>query len=297
MAMSKSEIEQGIEELGPFHHGVELPYDLHTQPEGLSRGEGELHRVQDIQLGAWRAILELFGGSLAGKRVLDVGCNCGGFSVQAARDGAEHVLGVDVVDRYIDQANFIKRALELDQLEFRRLSIEELDPDDVGSFDVTLNFGLLFHLENPVLSMRKLAAVTSHAMVVDTNVDGSRGGAFWRMKVIGGPNPDNPSTSLWRSEEGSAQFVPTRAAVEKLLQLLGFASVTALEPHPDQARRYHKGTRITFVALRTGEGAPEHLFGRDQETRPGPRRVEPRARRTPLFRRLARRARDLWSPR
>ncbi len=188
MALSKSEIEAGVERLGPFHHGIELPYGLHTQPEGLSRGEGELHRVRDIQLGAWSALLELFGGTLAGKRVLDVG---------------------------------------------------------------------------------------------------------W--KVIGGPNPDNPSTSLWRSEEGTAQFVPTQAAVEKLLQLLGFASVTRLEPHPDQARRYHKGTRMTFVALRTGEGAPGHLFGRDPETRPGPRRVEPRARRTPLFRRLARRARDLRS--
>src|SRR6266511_305984 len=232
MALSKSEIEAGVERLGPFHHGIELPYGLHTQPEGLSRGEGELHRVRDIQLGAWSALLELFGGTLAGKRVLDVGCNCGGFSVQAARDGAEHVLGVDVVDRYIDPADVI---------------------------------------------------------------EGSRGGALWRMKVIGGPNPDNPSTSLWRSEEGTAQFVPTQAAVEKLLQLLGFASVTRLEPHPDQARRYHKGTRMTFVALRTGEGAPGHLFGRDPETRPGPRRVEPRARRTPLFRRLARRARDLRS--
>jgi 2-polyprenyl-3-methyl-5-hydroxy-6-metoxy-1,4-benzoquinol methylase len=294
MALSKSEIEREVERLGPFHHGIDLPHGLHTQPDGLSRGQGELNRVRDIQLGAWSALLELFGGSLEGKRVLDVGCNCGGFSVQAARDGAQHVLGVDVVDRYIEQANFVKRALDLDEVEFRRASIEELDREDVGSFDVTLNFGLLFHLENPVLAMRRLAAVTSHAMIVDTNVDGSGGGASWRMKVIGGPNPDNPSTSLWRSEEGTAQFIPTEAAVEKLLQLLGFASVTRLDPHPDQAPRYHKGTRMTFVAVRSGDGAPSHLFGR-AASRPGRRRVEPRSGRQPVLRRLARRVQRLRS--
>jgi tRNA (mo5U34)-methyltransferase len=247
--LSQPELEAEVRRLGPFHHGVDLPHGVSTQSRETIRGKGEFNRMRDLQVGAWPTIVEHFGGSLAGQRVLDVGCNCGGFSVRAARDGAEYVLGVDVVDRYIEQAGFIKRALELDALDFRVLGIEDIDRDQLGSFDVTLFFGLLFHLENPVPAMRRLASVTDRMMVVDTNIDKGRR-PLWRMKVVGAPNPDNPSTSLWRPEEGAIQLMPTQSALERLLNFLGFATVTRLEPHPDQARRYHNGTRATFVALR-----------------------------------------------
>jgi tRNA (mo5U34)-methyltransferase len=181
--------------------------------------------------------------------VLDVGCNCGGFAVAAARDGATRVLGIDVVERYIEQARFVKRALEADELEFEVMAIEEVECDRVGSFDLVLCFGVLFHLENPVLAMRRLAAVAERAIVVDTNL--ARGGKpSWRMRVVGGPSPDNPSTSLWRAQEGVVQLMPTEPALVKLLEFLGFKRIERLPPHPEQARRYHKGTRATFVAAR-----------------------------------------------
>ena len=69
---------------------------------------------------------------------------------------------------------------------------------------------------------------------------------------IGAPNPDNPSTSLWRPEEGAIQMMPTAPAVVDLLEFLGFAEVRRLDPHSDQARRYHNGTRATFLATRPG---------------------------------------------
>lgn len=250
MPLSKSEIEAEVDRLGPFHHGIDLPFGLSTQTDKTVRGKGERNRMPDLLAAAWPATRDLLGGSLEGRSVLDVGCNCGGFSVHAARDGAERVLGIDVVDRYVDQGQFVKRALELDALEFRAMSIEEIDSDRVGSFDLTLCFGLLFHLENPVLSMRKLASVTEHAIVVDTNI--ARGkGSSWRMNFVGPANPGNPSTSLWRGEEARIQFMPTARAVEKLLQFLGFTEVRRLDPHPEQAwRRYHNGTRATFIGTR-----------------------------------------------
>jgi tRNA (mo5U34)-methyltransferase len=247
--MTKREIEAEVERLGPFHHAIELPYGVPTQDPSRARGEGEVRRIRDLQVGAWPAIAELFGGTFEGRTVLDVGCNSGGHSVAAVRSGAKRALGIDVVDRYIEQANFVKRALDEDALEFRVMAIEDVEQDTVGSFDVVLCFGVLFHLENPVLALRKLAAVTEHAMVIDTNLAPGKP-PNWRMRIVGPPNPENPSTSLWRAPDGAVQFMPTESALVRLLEFLGFQKIDRLPPHPEQARRYHKGTRATFIATR-----------------------------------------------
>lgn len=247
-----------IERLAPFHHEVALPHGLSTQPPGSGRRPGERVRMSDVLTLGWPALLERYGGSLAGKRVLDVGCNCGGFSIHAANDGAEYVLGVDVVDRYLDQAQFIKEALDVDQVEFARLGVDDLDPAELGSFDVTLCLGLLYHLENPVPSMRKLAEITTGLILLDTNVERRRAGRpFWRMNIARQSSADAPSatTSLWRTED-SCQFLPTPAAATELLRFLGFADVTRLTPHEDMSERYLSGNRATFIAAREPGGPP-----------------------------------------
>jgi len=50
---------------------------------------------------------ELYGGSLKGKRVLDLGCNAGFWSLDALERGADFVLGLDGRRMHIDQANFV----------------------------------------------------------------------------------------------------------------------------------------------------------------------------------------------
>jgi hypothetical protein len=46
------------------------------------------------------------------------------------------------------------------------------------------------------------------------------------------------------------QFMPTESALTRLLEFLGFPRIERLPPHPEQAPRYHKGTRATFIATR-----------------------------------------------
>jgi len=60
------------------------------------------------------------------------------------------------------------RALGISNVEFRRMTIEALNPDRVGRFEIALCFGLLYHLENPVAAMKRLASVTTETMVVET---------------------------------------------------------------------------------------------------------------------------------
>lgn len=253
--MTEQEMKDRIHELAPFHHDVKLPFSLSTHVPELARRPLERTRLSNLVKHAWPSLLRACGGTLQGQRVLDFACNCGGFSVEAARGGAEYVLGIDIVDRYIEQARFIKDALGLDNLEFRKASIEDLDEESVGRFDITFCFGILYHLGDPVTVMRRLSSFTRRIMVVDTTV---RRTPFVRAPVwqIDFRPPSNPecrsaTTSLWRQSEGICQFIPNTHAVVELLKFLGFSRITRLRPkEKGLEKRYYKGKRVTFLATR-----------------------------------------------
>lgn len=153
-SMNKAELERELRRLAPFHHDIDLPYGLRTHLPEASRQERERTRMKTLVDHAWPALLDACGGSLKGLRVLDVACNCGGFSVQAVRSGADYVMGIDIADHYLEQAKLIKKALGFRNVDFQSLRLEDLDPEVHGRFDVAFCFGILYHLENPVLAMQ-----------------------------------------------------------------------------------------------------------------------------------------------
>ncbi len=257
--LTEQEIRAGIERLAPFRHSVDLPYDLSTHLPELSRRPIDKTRVTNLVKHAFPALLRACGGTLNGKRVLDVACNCGGFSLEARKLGADYVLGIDIVDRYIEQARFVKRALGVRRVDFETMSLEALDPSTTGSFDVTLCLGLLYHLQDPVRALKQIAAVTRGILLVDTKL--MRSPALVRRFVreplwlMNFPPPasldSNDTTGMWRSER-VAQFTPNERAVVALLEFVGFAKVERLEPKlPGLEKRYYAGTRGTFLATRT----------------------------------------------
>jgi SAM-dependent methyltransferase len=256
-AVREDEVRESVQRLAPFAHEIELPFGLTTYVPEVSMRELERTRLPALKEFLWPSLLEHCGGSLAGLRVLDTGCNCGGFSVELSASGAEYVLGIDVVDRYLEQADFVKDVLGLDNVEFRKLAVEELDPENVGQFDITLCLGLLYHFENPVFSMQKLVAVTTRMIVVDTDLDPSNpDGPYWRLDWVtksGPPDQDeNATTGQWRTRRW-AQFTPSAQGVEALFRFFRFRNVIQLElpPGKDLADdRYAAGTRGTFLAIR-----------------------------------------------
>jgi tRNA (mo5U34)-methyltransferase len=256
VAMTKQKMEAELRRLAPFHHDVRLPHGLQTAPQESSRPRRKAPRVENLVAHAFPALLEACGGSLKGMRVLDLACSSGGFSVKASRLGAQYVLGIDIVDRYVEQAEFIKAALELENVEFRKFDVYDLDEGNVGRFDVTFCFGLLYHLENPVLAMRKVSAVTGRIMVVDTNtiITENEERALWHMNFPSSKSltgNKRATTNLWRNRP-YAQFRPNAIAVRHLLEFIGFDDVRRVEPKADNGREaYLRGERTTFLATRS----------------------------------------------
>lgn len=109
-------------------------------------------------------------GSLRGKRVLDIACNSGFWSIQCALLGAE-VIGFDGREELIKQANLIKSIVGVDKIEFRVLDFWDMSSQRLGgTFDIVLNLGILYHLTDPLKALQLTKSMARQYILLDTQV-------------------------------------------------------------------------------------------------------------------------------
>lgn len=254
--LSRQEMEAQLAALAPFHHAIDLPYGLSTYDKATARHDRERTRLRSLTDHLWPTLLETYGGSLAGLRVLDIACNCGGFAIEAARAGAAEVVGIDVDAHYIRQADFIRDALDMENVTFRVARLEDLDQAEIGSFDIVFFFGILYHLSDPIGALQRISAIARDMIVVDTSllrfryIDGLVKWPLWRMKIVPAmaDSDHDITTGRWRTAK-AAQFYPNRIAVQEALQFAGFDTVDLLPPICTALeKRYYQGKRATFIA-------------------------------------------------
>jgi 2-polyprenyl-6-hydroxyphenyl methylase/3-demethylubiquinone-9 3-methyltransferase len=102
-----------------------------------------LHDINPLRLD-W---IKQLGGGLTGKRVLDVGCGGGILSESMAQSGAT-VTGIDLADKPLAVARL--HLMESgQQVEYRKISVEDLALEQPGSFDLVTCMEMLEHVPNP----------------------------------------------------------------------------------------------------------------------------------------------------
>jgi SAM-dependent methyltransferase len=119
------------------------------------------------------ALLRLTGGSLAGRRVLDLGCGAGYWSLAAVEAGADFVLGIDAKPGYLEQARvvFEAKGVQARRFGFELANAVDADP---GRFDVVLCLGLLSFVTRPLDLLAAIARAEPELVVIDTEVSRER---------------------------------------------------------------------------------------------------------------------------
>ncbi len=235
-SLSAEEIEQRVSSYYwhyPFQFG-----DRRVQADWGPAGDGGgMHYRRYLNI--FPALLSQTGGSLAGKRVVDVGCNCGYFSFQARLAGADSVLGIEASPENIEQARFIQELTGLDGLEFEVGNAYDLSRERHGEFDVALYLGLLYHLAHPVLGLERLAEVTRELAVIGTMVSEAKTPV---CEVL-------PDRIHDQNYSNGVRLVPSPSAVVLMLEHAGFRQVFLVPPDPEAPRNVRRGHEV-FIALK-----------------------------------------------
>jgi SAM-dependent methyltransferase len=166
-----------------------------------------------------RALLGKLKEPLGLQTAIDVGCGLGYFS------GFLRSLGFDVTAVDGRQENVAEAQRRNPDIRFFRLDAEDPAMKSLGKFDLVFCFGLLYHLENPFLTVRHLREMTRSLLLVEA------------VTYLG----DEPimgfvDESSWEDQGlRSCAFYPTEACLIKMMYRGGFPNVFRSATMPDHS--------------------------------------------------------------
>ena len=186
-------------------------------------------------------------GLVAGRSVLDIGCNGGFYSIEMKRLGASRVVGMDTDPVYLDQARFAARMTGVN-IELLQLSV--YDVASIGErFDIVLFMGVLYHLRHPLLALDLISEhVAGDRLIFQSMLRGSAD-----IEPVAEDYPIKARTHFDRPGYPRLHFVehryagdptnwwvPNRACCEAMLRSSGFAIEEQVEEEVFVCRRLRR---------------------------------------------------------
>lgn len=163
---------------------------------------------------------------LTGMTVLDIGAADGFFSFEAERRGARKVVAIDLwpgTGGLVTREAFeLARKTISSNVEAHKLSVYDISPDLLGSFDLVLFLGVLYHLRHPLYALEKIFEVAKELLIIETFTD-----MLWTNRPAAafypGAEASNDPTNWWG---------PNTAAVGAMLNSVGFGKATLINNYP-----------------------------------------------------------------
>ena len=230
--MDRAELQAAVDGLRWFHT-IDLGHGIVTK--GVENSPERLIRIR-------------LPDSLAGRSVLDIGAWDGFYSFAAERRRASRVVAADHYAWHGEgwgtgrgKAGFeLARAALGSRVEDVDIDVMDLSPERIGTFDVVLFLGVLYHLRDPMRALERVSSVTKDMLILETVIDmvgiSRPAAAFYPGRELN----DDP-TNWWG---------PNPAAVEGMLRSVGFTRVESITPSRS-------------AAFRAARAAYHHLKGRN----------------------------------
>ena len=254
MKQNTTNIKEKISILGdeqPWNHNISLPGEIETAP-----GEQISHGKNLVKWDRIEPILDLI--SLKGKKVLDLGCNEGFFSIKLAEKGAK-VLGADIDQLRIKKAKWIQSILKFDNPTFRVLDIYSKEFESIDkNFDFCLCMGFIHRIPDPYTAIKAISAKTDTILFE------------WKALKEG---PHDESFAFFSHKDinhddfyGTEYWLCSYTTIEKILKRFGFNYFYRLDDTRNRNKRailvaskvnneifshpnvvYHRGRFSTFL--------------------------------------------------
>ncbi len=206
----------------------------------IDLGEGVVtHGVDDTPQRLARVQLP---ASLRGLTVLDIGAWDGFFSFECERRGAARVVAADHFSwhggGWGTKAGFnLAREALGSRVEDIDIDVMDLSPERVGTFDVVLFLGVLYHLRHPFLALERIAPLVRQRLILETVVD-MVGFTRPAMAFYPARELNNDPTNWWG---------PNVPAVRAMLESLGFDRVETVTAAPGAV---YRAARAAYHQLR-----------------------------------------------
>ncbi len=218
-------LSRKINELGQWFHNL----DLHGVPTAPDHFLGDFPNIK------WKHIEGSIPRDLSGACVLDIGCNGGFYCVELKRRGAERVLGIDVDDRYLNQARFAAEELGL-EIEFEKRSVYDV-ANIAGQFDYVLFMGVFYHLRYPLFALDNIIKKVGGKLIFQTMVRGSETAKrcqanyqFWNKEIFSDPQfPAMYFIEQCYADDPTNWWIPNASACEAVLRSSGLEIIA----HPE----------------------------------------------------------------
>jgi SAM-dependent methyltransferase len=171
------------------------------------RGAAEDEAMQDEHGFIWRAMLETIGADLAGRRVLDAGCNRGGFlRLLVDAEGVAEGYGYDPAPGAITDASRLAGNRPL------TFTVADAVPDGWGDFDVAFSHEVLYLLEDlPAHAAALFGALTP-------------GGSYVAAM---GVHQGSPMMSAWHAERALELGLPRLYDLDEVATVFEAAGFSA----------------------------------------------------------------------
>lgn len=246
-------IRRRVAELGPWFHNMELA-GVRTAPD---------HFLGDYPAVKFAGFAHVLPESLAGKSVLDIGCNGGFYSLEMKRRGAARVVGIDHDEDYLAQARFAAEVSGFEDIEFRQLEV--YDVARLGErFDFVIFMGVFYHLRHPLLALDLIwEHVADDLLLFQTMQRGSEqideveaDYDFFQQDHFESPGyPKMHFIEHEYSHDPTNWWAPNAAGSAAMLRSAGFEITAHPEPEVWMCRRTERSTWAKAVYPSQGNAA------------------------------------------
>ncbi len=244
-AADKTAMEQALRALHPWRKGPFELFGIHIDTEW--RSDWKWQRVAPA--------LE----SLAGRRVLDVGCGSGYHCWRMLGAGASEVIGIDPTPLFVMQFQALQKYIRRPEASVLPLGIEHL-PAELAAFDTVFSMGVLYHRRSPIEHLMELRGALR---------DG--GQLLLETLVIEGDVDSCLVPSDRYARMGNVWFLPSTGMLMRWLDKLGFRKVRLVDVNRTSTEEQRSTGWMTFHSL--ANFLDPYDPGKTVEGYPAPRRA------------------------